>query len=324
MRKLIDWMRLAMAAGLLCFGAQAPAAESYPQRTVRIVVSLPPGSGADTTARFIARHLSQSLGQPFVVENRPGANSFIAARAVAEAAPDGYTLFVASNSPMVTNAAVFRQLPYDPVKDFAPVAGLARFPMVLVVPAGSPHATLQQLVAAVRSAPGKLNYASGTPTYQVAMERFHARNGIKATAVPYKGTGPAVTDLAAGVVEYSIAEVSAVLPLIRSGKLRALAVASAERHKSLPEVPTVAEAGTPDFESYAWTGVFFPAGVPAPIVQRVSAAVRSVMTGNEGRAFIDSQGGTVFTGTPEELRRFQLAEIESTRLIVQAANIPIE
>ena len=315
--------RAALAAAILSLHA-APAWAAYPERSVRIVVSLPPGSGADTTARFIARHLTQALGQPFVVENRPGANSFIAAKAVADSAPDGYTMFVASNSPMVTNAAVFRQLPYDPSKDFAPVTGIARFAMVIVVPAASKFRTLQELVAGARGAPGRLNYAAGTPTYQVAMELFHERNGIRSNAIPYKGTGPAVTDVAAGNVDYTIAEISSVLPLIRAGRLRAVAVASAERLKDLPDVPTVAESGTPGFEAHAWTGGYFPARVPVAIVQRVGDAVRAALTGPEGVAFIESLGGTPFAGTPDQLRDFQAAEIAATRRVVQSANIPVE
>lgn len=201
---------------------------------MKLIVSLPPGSGADTTARFLARHLSEKFGQPFLVDNRPGADSFIAARAVAASPPDGYTLFVASNSPMVTNVAVFRQLPYDAVKDFQPLARIARFPMVLVVPANSPFKTLQDLVAAARQAPGKLNFGSGTATYRVALELLHERNQIKATAVPYKGTSAAMTDLAGGNIDYTMAEVSAVMPLVRGGRVRALAVAAGERIRSCP------------------------------------------------------------------------------------------
>ncbi|HMN79872.1 MAG TPA: tripartite tricarboxylate transporter substrate binding protein [Burkholderiaceae bacterium] len=314
---------LLLAAGASLAPLQAMAA-GYPEKPVKVIVSLPPGSGADTTARFLAKHLAQQLGQPFVVENKTGGNSFIAAKAVAEAAPDGYTMFVASNTPMVTNAAVFRQLPYDPVKDFMAVAYIGGFPMLIVVPAAAPYQNLAQLVAAMKAAPGKLNFASGTPSYQVAMELFHERNGIRGTPVTYKGTGPAVSDLAAGVCDYSIAEVSSVLPLIRGGKLRALAVASAQRHRDLPDVPTAAELGNPGFEAFAWTAVFFPANVPADIAQRVGDIVRATLNGAEGTAFINGMGGSVFTGSAQDLARFQLSEIETTRRVVRTANIPIE
>jgi tripartite-type tricarboxylate transporter receptor subunit TctC len=320
--------RRTLCAGLLLAAAGFPMrvalAAGYPERPVKVIVSLPPGSGADTTARFLAQHLSQQLGQPFVVENKPGANSFIAAKAVADAAPDGYTVFVASNTPMVTNAAIFKQLPYDPVKDFAAVAPIGRFPMLIVVPNNSPFKTLPELVAAMKAEPGKLNFASGTPSYQVAMEIFHERNGIRGTPVNYKGTGPAITDLVSGVCDYSIAEVSAVMPLIKGGKLRALAIAAGQRHKDLPEVPTAAEAGYKGYEAYAWTGVFFPAKVPRPIVERIGDIVRSTLTGAEGAAFIDNLGGTLFTGSADQFAEFQRSEIETTRRIVKAANIPVE
>ncbi|MBB2919991.1 Bug family tripartite tricarboxylate transporter substrate binding protein [Cupriavidus alkaliphilus] len=309
-----------LAAILLMLGAGTAAAQ-YPERAVKIIVSLPPGSGADTTARYIGQHLSQKFGQPFVVENKPGANSFIAAKQVAEAVPDGYTLFVASNSPMVTNAAVFKSLPYDPIKDFAPVARIARFPMVLAVPANSPYKTLDSLVDAARKAPGKLNYASGTPTYQVALELFHESRGIRATPIPYKGTSLAMADLAAGSVDYTMAEVSAVMPLVRGGKVRALAVSSPERLKDLPGVPTIAEAGSKGYETFAWTGVFLPAKAPQAVVDKLSQAVRELLMTQESTRFIETLGGSVFPGGPQQLRDFQLSEIDRTRRIVKTAGI---
>lgn len=317
---LLRWL---LAVSIGCAATLAGAA-GYPEKPVKLIVSLPPGSGADTTARFLAKHLNEKFGQPFLVENRPGADSFIAARAVASAPPDGYTMFVASNSPMVTNVAVFRQLPYDAVKDFQPLARIARFPMVLVVPASSPFKSLQDLVAAARLAPGKLNFGSGTATYRVALELLHERNQIKATAVPYKGTSAAMTDLAGGNIDYTMAEVSAVLPLVRGGKVRALAVAATERIKELPQVPTVTESGTPGYESYAWTGVFFPAGVPELVLARMSQAIGELMESDEAKVFIASLGGAVFYGAPQPFGEFQRAEIEKARRIVKTANIGYE
>jgi tripartite-type tricarboxylate transporter receptor subunit TctC len=292
---------IAALAALAALGLHAGAAQAWPEKPVRMLVAVPPGSAVDTTARFVARNLQQALGQPFLVENRPG-----------------------GNSPLVTNVAVFRELPYDAVRDFAPIAGIARFPMVLVVPATSPYRTMQQLVAGLRAADGKMNYAAGTPTYQVTVELFHERNGVRGTPVPYKGTAPAIADVAAGSVAYSIAEVSAVLPLVRAGKLRALAVAAGERLKTLPDVPTFAENGNKDFEAYAWTGVFAPGRVSPAIVQRVADAMRASMTSAEGVAFVESIGGIPFNVTPQQFREFQLAEIEMTKRMVRNANITIE
>ncbi|AZR86341.1 lipoprotein [Bordetella pertussis] len=308
----------------LAQGGSARAASDYPAHPVKIIVSLPPGSGADTTARFLSKHLAERFKQPFVVENRPGGNSFIAAQAVATAPPDGYTLFVASNSPMTTNAAVFKNLPYDAVKDFAPVAPIARFPMALVVPANSPYRSVADLVAAARAAPGQLNFASGTATYQVVLELFHEQNGIKATHVPYKGTSAALADVAGGVVQYSVADVSAALPLIRGGKLRPLAVTSTRRIKDLPDVPTMQESGNKGFEAYAWTAAFFPAKVDPAIVARVSDAVQALVRSQEGKAFMEQLGGEPFVGGPDTLAAFQRDELASMRRIAKLANIQQE
>lgn len=309
----------------LCLGFSATLVfAAYPDKPVKLIVSLPPGSGADTTARFLAKHLTIKFNQPFLVENRPGADSFIAARAVASSPADGYTIFVASNSPMVTNVAVFRSLPYDAVKDFQPLARIARFPMVLVVPMASPFQNLQDLVASAKAAPGKLNFGSGTATYRVALELLHERNQIKSTAVPYKGTSAAMADLAGGTIDYTMAEVSAVMPLVRGGKVRALAVATADRIKELPQTLTVAESGTLDYEAYAWTGTFFPAGVPVSILATMSKAIEELMQGEEAKAFIGALGGAVFYGAPQPFGEFQRAEIEKTKRIVKTANIGYE
>lgn len=316
--------RYLIATSLALASITATAQSDYPNRAVKVIVSLPPGSGADTTARFISQHLTEKFRQPFVVENRPGANSFIGARAVTEASPDGYTLFVGSNSSMVTNVAVFKSLPYDPVRDFVPVERIARFAMVVVVPASSPYKTLDNLVDAARKVPGKLNYASGSAGYQVAVELLHERFRIKGNPITYKGTAPAMTDVAAGNVDYSIGEISSVLPLIRAGRLRALAVTDTQRLKELPQVPTVAESGAPGFEVFAWTGVFAPAKVPEKIVKALSDAVREAMQQGDSVKFIENLGGSVFAGGPQQLRQFQLAEIQRTREIVKTAGIPVE
>ncbi|WP_444634371.1 Bug family tripartite tricarboxylate transporter substrate binding protein [Cupriavidus oxalaticus] len=330
---LPHWRRWRLMAACVALGALAAASAwiqpalaqaAYPNRPVKIVVSLPPGSGTDTTARFVAQALSAKFHQPFVVENRPGANGFIGARAAAEAAPDGYTLFVGSNSTMVTNVALFRNLPYDPVKDFAPVERIARFALVVVVPAASPFRTLAELVDAARKAPRKLNYAAGSPGYQVFIELLNERFGIHAAPIAYKGTAPAMTDVAAGQVDYSMAEISAVTPLIRAGRLRAVAVTDTHRLKELPEIPTVAESGAPGFDVSAWTGLFAPANVPAPIIRSLSDAVRAALQAPAGVKFVEGLGGTVYTGSTGRLRDFQLAEIQRTRDIVKTAGIPVE
>lgn len=319
MRKLLGAL---MACAILTGGA-AHAAD-YPDRTVKLIVSLPPGSAADNTARFLSRHLSDRFKQSFVVENRPGANSFIAAQAVIASAPDGYTLFVSTNSPVTTNAAVYKNIPYDPIRDFTPIAPVARFPMVLVVGADSPYKSVAELVAAAKQAPGKLNFGTSTATYQAYLELFHEMNGIKSTHVPYKGTGAALTDVAGGILQYSLADVSAVMPLIRGGKLRALAVGSPERLKDLPDIPTMQESGTKGYEAFAWSAVFGPANMDPKIVKVLADAIAELLRAPESVTFLNNLGAEIFAGTPQSLKAFQAAELETMKGVVQRANMQQE
>lgn len=319
LRKLMG----ALLTGALLTGAAAQAAD-YPDRTVKLIVSLPPGSAADNTARFLSRHLGDRFKQPFVVENRPGANSFIAAQAVIASPPDGYTLFVSTNSPVTTNAAVYKNIPYDPIRDFTPIAPVARFPMVLVVGADSPYKTVSDLVAAAKQAPGKLNFGTSTATYQANLELFHEMNGIKATHVPYKGTGAALTDVAGGILQYSLADVSAVMPLIRGGKLRPLAVGSPERLKDLPDVPTMQESGNKGYEAFAWSAVFGPANMDPKIVNVLAQAIADLLKSPESVTFLNNLGAEIFAGTPASLKAFQAAELETMKGVVQRANMQQE
>ncbi len=312
-----------------CFTAAAlPAlaapADDWPNKPVKVIVSLPPGSGADTIARFVATQLSQRYKQPFVVENKTGANSFIAAQFVAKAPADGYTLFWASNSPMTTNLVSFKQLPYDPVADFTPIALGARFPMAFVVPANSPLRSMADLTAYLKKSGAKANYASGTATYRLAIEQYQLQVGVNGTHVPYKGTAAAVMGLAAGDVDYSLAEVSAVTPLIKGGKLRALAVTGKARQRDLPEVPTMAEAGVPGYEFYAWVGGYFPAKVGPAIVKKASDAVLDALRSKEGNNYVLSLGGIPASAGPQQLREFQEKEITQLREIAQKVKMEQE
>lgn len=315
---------LALAAAFACTGALAGPADDWPNKPVKVIVSLPPGSGADTIARYVATQLQQRFKQPFVVENKAGANSFIAAQFVAKAPADGYTLFWASNSPMTTNVVAFKQLPYDPLTDFTPIALGARFPMAFVVPANSPLRSMADLTAHLRKAGSKADYASGTATYRLAIEQYQLQVGGTATHVPYKGTAAAVMGLASGELDFSLAEVSAVTPLIRGGKLRALAVTGKTRQKDLPEVPTMAEAGVPGYEFYAWVGGFFPAKVDPAIVEKAATAVQQVLGAQEGRDYVLSLGGIPAVAGPRELREFQEKELTQLRAIAHKVNMEQE
>lgn len=314
---------LAMLGALLA-GAPCVQAQEWPARQVTLIVSFPPGSGADTTARLYARRMQEITKQTFVVENRPGANSFIAAQAVARAPADGHTLFLASNSPVVTNAVLFKSLPYDPVADFAPIARAARATNAVVVPAASPLKSVADLVAAARAKPKGLSYASGSASYQIATELFTELLGVEALHVPYKGAAPALQDLAAGVVDFAVADISAVLPLVQGGRLRALAVTSDKRHAALPAVPTAIEAGARGYEYYNWTGLFAPAKTPPAVIDRLATLMQQITAEPETVAFLAKVGGESFHAGPAELRRYQLAEIEQWKRTAQRAGIQAE
>lgn len=294
-------------AGLLALAAvalHAMAGESdYPSRPVKLVLAMPPGGGLDIVARHLAKELTDRLGQPVVVENRPGGNSVPAAKSVASAPPDGYTLWLASNSPMMTNAVIYRNLSYDPLTEFTPIARMLRLPLALVVPASSPYRTLQGLMAVGLESPGELNYATGSVTYQVYTELINERHHVKANPVPYKGTMPAVNDVAAGNVDYMIGEVNSVLPLARAGKVRVLAVTSAQRLKDLPDVPTVAESGVPGFQADGWIGLYGPAHMPEKVVGKLYEAVAGILQSPSTVRTIEALNGVAFRAGPRQLAR---------------------
>ncbi|TWG85586.1 tripartite-type tricarboxylate transporter receptor subunit TctC [Cupriavidus gilardii J11] len=313
----------AMVCALLCLPALAMAdAATYPSRPVKIIVSFPPGTGSDGSARFLAQKLEARLGQPFVVENRPGANSFIAAQTVARAEPDGYTLFVASNSPMATNVAQFKSLPYDPVKDFAPVARLYYGAMVLSVPASSPYRTVRDLVEAAKANPGKLSYGSGSASYQIATELFLRQAGAKAVAIPYKGAAPAMADLAGGQVDFAMSDYTAAAGLAQAGKTRILAVAGDKRLSVQPNVPTLQEVGFKDYYMVNWVSLFAPAKTPADIVAKLGKAAVEIFNSKDAEEFIGRTNGQIFAGGPEVLRKFQLDEIKRWSAAATLAGIP--
>lgn len=307
----------------LCLPAPATAdAASYPNRPVKIIVSFPPGTGSDSTARFLAQQLEARFGQSFVVENRPGANSFIAAQAVARAEPDGHTLFLASNSPMATNVAQFKSLPYDPVKDFAPVARLYYGAMVLSVPASSPYRTVNDLVQAAKANPGKLSYGSGSASYQIATELFLKKAGATAVAIPYKGAAPAVADLAGGQVDFAMSDYTAAAALAQAGKTRILAVAGDKRLSVQPDVPTLQELGFKDYYMVNWVSLFAPARTPSDVVAKLGSAAVEIFKSKDAEEFIGRTNGQIFAGGPDVLRQFQLDEIKRWSAAAALAGIP--
>lgn len=306
--------------------APAHAQGDFPAKPVTIVVPGAPGGGGDFTARLLAEELTRSMGKPFIVDNRAGAGGNIASTYVARAQPDGYTLLLAYSGTHVANPALFSHLQWDPIKSFTPVALLITSPQVIVVSNKVPARTLSEFIAYARANPGRVNYASsGNGTLQhIGAELLALRTGVKMVHVPYKGAGPALTDVLSGQVELLITTPPAVVSHIRSGSLRALAIASKTRHPMLPEVPTTAQAGVKDVELDAWFAIYAPAGTPAPVVNRlvgeIEKAVRS--PGFKRRA---EEAGTyaTFMG-PAELDRLTRTELAYWSDIIKKLDIKAE
>lgn len=316
---------LPVLAGLALVQPFAHAASpDFPSKPFTFVVPFPPGSGTDTSARYFGEKLTQLTGQPVVVENRPGGNGFIAVKNVLSAPADGYTVFVGSNSTLAMNSAMFKDLPYDPQKDFSPLSMMMRAPTVLVVPPDSPHHSLQELIAAAQASPGQMNYAAGSAGYQLMAELFNDMAGVDIENVPYKGASEAVVAVASGTVDMAMSDITAAYELVKGGKLRALAVADESRAQALPDTPTSAEAGLPGFRAYVWVGAMVPAKTPAAETARLADLFARIEQMPETRDFYGRIGAGVMQGGAEEMRAFQAAEIEQWKRVVAKANIPLQ
>lgn len=304
--------------------ASTGSGQAYPSKPVRVVTPYPPGGGADAAARLVANHLSQALGQPCVVEHKPGGNTLIGTEAVARSPADGYTLLLTGGSTMSIQPFVFQgKLPYDPLRDFAPISMVSRFPFFLVVPVSVPAASLAELVALVRAKPGHYSYASnGTGLLShLGMEILNRSTGMDMVHVPYKGFAPALPDLLSGRTTAMMADWVVVAPHIKDGKLRALAVTSRERWSSAPEVPTVAELGHPGYALDVWFALFAPAGTPADIVGRLNAEARKFLAMPEAKEAYAKLGHEAYGSPPEEVSALIRAEQEVYSKIVREAKI---
>ncbi len=295
---------------------------SFPAKPIKLVVPYPPGSGTDTVARYAARRLEGKLSQPVVVENRTGGNAIIAVQTVTGAVPDGYTLLWAANAPVTTNVALYNKLPYDPVHDLTAIARIAYSPMGLLVPANSPYQTAIELLNATKANPMKLNYASGSATYNIATEWLLSIAGGKANLVSYKGAAPAMIDLAGGQVDFTIVELSAALPMVKSGKVRLLAVTSDKRMPSEPNTPSLQELGYKDFFQVAWWGVFGPKALPDTIRTKLEDALLSTMADAQSKEYLQQNNFSEFLGKGQVLREFQAKEIERESRLVNTFKIP--
>ncbi len=311
-----------LASLVLPAAAQAP----WPTKPITFVVPFAPGGNTDTLARLIGQKLSPVLGQPIVVENKPGAGGNVGSGFVAKAKPDGYTILGGTISSHAINASVYPDLPYDVVKSFEPVILIGAGPLVLVTSANTPYKSLQDIIAAAKAKPGELTFASaglGTSPH-LAGELFKIIAQIDMRHVPYRGSGPAVTDVVAGHVPLMFDTALVVGSHVRAGKLRALAVASSKRLDGMPEVPTAAESGVQGFEVGTWQAIFAPAGTPKPIVQRLNTEIAQILKQPDIQAKLAELGLSPSGGTPEELGEFQKAEIAKWAKVVKEANVKPE
>ena len=324
-RKSRWWLKalLSLAAPLVMLPA-AQAQEPFPNKSIRIVVPLAAGQSADLILRALAVPMSREAKVPVVVDNKPGASGFIAVQSLTSAPPDGYTVFVGSGQTHGQNSAMFKKLPYDPVKDFTPVIFLNRGGFALVVPATSPIKSAHDLLAAARQKPGALTYGSASTGTRLSAELLQQMGKVSVRYVPYKSAPQAVTDLLGGTLDFVVADIPSVQGLVQQGRLRALAVTSIERHPVLPSVPTLAESGLPGYEMIAWAGVFAPAGTPPPVVQKLNALFRGALASPEGQTFYTQAGLRPEPGTPEELAQHVKAQLEKWAVLVKAAGIEPE
>jgi tripartite-type tricarboxylate transporter receptor subunit TctC len=311
---------------LFAFAAATALAQPYPNKVVKFIVPFAPGGQSDAVARIVGQKLAERWGQPVVVENKPGAATTIGADLVAKSSPDGYTILLAP-APFVITQYAYPKLPYDSRKDFVPVSLLVTNPLVITVnPTKLPAKTPAEFVEALKKEPGRISY--GTPGNgslpHLAVELFRLQSGIEALHVPYKGGGPAVTDLVGGQIAFMFASPLEVMPNVKAGRLNVLAVTSAKRVSYWPDVPTLVESGYPSYESYAWFGVVAPAATPKDIIAKINADIVAVLKMKDVADNLAAQGADVAITTPEEFGKFLDAEHARWSTAVKAANIKIE
>ncbi len=319
-----------MLAALLALGCIAPlaaAAQDYPTKPVTIVVPAAPGGVTDALGRLLAQRFTEAWGQQVIVENKPGANNQIAAEYVTKAAPDGYTLFVGPETTFVVNPSLYPKLPYDPVKGFTPISGLATINHALIAHPSVPVKNVKDLIALAKQKPGELNYGTfgvGSSGH-LNMELFQTLSGVKFQAVHYKGATPALTDVIAGHIQMMFISVGSAVPQWKTGKVNFIAVGANKRMALLPEMPTVAESGLPGYEAVSWFGLFGPPGMPADVVGKINAEVRKVFADPAVKKdFLERQYFESIAGTPEQLANYIKSDEPKWRKVIQQAKVKPE
>ena len=314
---------IATAALALTPLAQAQQA-AFPSKPITFVVPFAAGSATDTLARALGQSVSEQTGQPVVIDNKAGASGMIAAQMVARAPGDGYTVIISTNTTHAANEHLFKRLAYDPVKDFAPITGLGKGGMVMVVKADSPYKTVADVLAAARQTPNKLSFASGSASSRVAGELFQQMANVNLLHVPYRSNPMGVTDLLGGQVTMMFTDTSTGVPQVASGNLRALGVTTSTRKAALPSTPTIAEAGVPGYEMGYWFAAYAPAATPAPVVKRLNELLHAALKSPGAQQFFTSSSGQPFPTTPEALAKFQADETAKWGRIIKTAGIEPE
>jgi tripartite-type tricarboxylate transporter receptor subunit TctC len=310
----------------LALAASASFAQDYPVRPLKLIVPIAAGGLTDNLARTLAARLGERMGQPVVVENRPGGGGVIGMQAAARSPADGYSLILVYQGVASVNASLYRNLPYDTLRDFVAVGQVASFPLLLLVnPAVNARST-REFIELARAGAGSINYASAgnATTSHLAMELFKRAAGIELTHVPYKGEAPALTEVVGGAVPVAFATATAAMPMIQAGRLRALAISSSERSRALPDLPTIAESGVAGFDVIGWYGLLAPAGTPAPVVARLNRELLAIVAEPETRAKLAAQGVEPRGGSPEAFAKLIRDETERWRKVIADANIRVE
>jgi tripartite-type tricarboxylate transporter receptor subunit TctC len=315
---------LATTVGLPLIGTARAQQQAFPTKPIRLVVGYSAGGGNDLIARIVAAKLQDKLGQPIVVDNKPGAQSIVAAEIVAKAPPDGYTLLIAPSGPMTINPAVFSKLPYDPTHDFLPISLLAEFPLLLVVGADQPPKNLKELVEYGRANPKAANYASSATPFQLASELFNQRTGSAFQHIPYKGSGEMVQAVLAGQVLMTIADSAPIAGPLKAGKLRALGITTAKRPPAFPDVPTFTEQGITDMEIELWTGIVAPKGTPADIIERLQDVIEDTVEMPAVRGALEAINVDPRSSSGKEFRELIVRDIVRWKEVAAKANIKLD
>ena len=314
----------ASLAGLCAVAVSAAVAQTYPDRLITFVVPFAAGSATDQLARSLGQELTAETKQPVIVENKPGGNAFIGAQAAAKAKPDGYTVFISTNTTQAANPHLYKKLPYDPVKDFEPVTALGKGGQIMLVNPKVPAKNVAEFIALAKKQPGKVSFGSGSSSSRIAGELFQQMAGVELLHVPYKSNPNAVSDLLGGQIDMMITDTATGVPQVKAGKLRALGVSGKTRSPLAPDIPTIDEAGVKGYEMGYWFAAYVPAKTPPAIVNRLRELLVKATSGSAVQNFYSSTGTERFVTTPEELAKFQTAESEKWGRIIKAAGIEPE